>query len=503
MTGHTVEKIGGTSMLRHEELIDNVLIGTRKTADLYGRVFVVSAYGGVTDKLLEHKKTGEPGVYALFASSDSDWAWGDALSEVGRAMQAINADVLKDPGDAKAADDFVRERVEGVRSCLIDLSRLCSFGQFRLEEHLLTVREMLSSLGEAHSAFATTLLLRRHGVNARFVDLSGWRDDSQPSLDERIETAFRDVDIAQEMPIVTGYAQCREALMKTFDRGYTEVTFSRLAVLTGAAEAIIHKEYHLCSADPKTVGLDKVRVIGRTNYDVADQLSNMGMEAIHPRAAKGLRQAEIPLRVRNAFRPDEPGTLILSDRGTPEPRVDMIAGLKGVFSLQFFEQDMVGVKGHDQAILEVLQQYNIRIVTKTCNANTITHYLDCSMNALRKVERQLSERFPAAEVEIQRVSMISVIGRKLPGSAFTFKALAALNEAGITPLGMHDLARRIDLQFVIDDKDYEKALCALHAALVEEDGASNAMAHNDSRADLAGSNEASNSSKAPALADAA
>ena len=113
--------------------IDNVLIGTRKTADLYGRVFVVSAYGGVTDKLLEHKKTGEPGVYALFASSDSDWAWGDALSEVGRAMQAINADALKDPGDAKAADDFVRERVEGVRSCLIDLSRLCSFGQFRLE----------------------------------------------------------------------------------------------------------------------------------------------------------------------------------------------------------------------------------------------------------------------------------------------------------------------------------------------------------------------------------
>ena len=67
--------------------------------------------------------------------------------------------------------------------------------------------------------------------------------------------------------------------------------------MTEAREAVIHKEFHLCSADPKTVGLDKVRVIGRTNYDVADQLSNMGMEAIHPRAAKGLRQAGIPLRV--------------------------------------------------------------------------------------------------------------------------------------------------------------------------------------------------------------
>ena len=468
MTGHTVEKIGGTSMLKHEDLLANVLIGGRDGPDLYNRAFVVSAYGGVTDQLLEHKKTGEPGVYGLFASSDSEWAWGDSLTEVGRAMQAINADVLEDSADRKAADDFVRERVEGVRSCLIDLSRLCSFGQFRLEEHLLTVREMISSLGEAHSAFATSLLLRRHGVNARFVDLSGWRDDSQPSLDERIVGAFRDVDVTTEMPIVSGYAQCREALMKTFDRGYTEVTFSRLAVLTGAREAIIHKEFHLCSADPKTVGLDKVRVIGRTNYDVADQLSNMGMEAIHPRAAKGLRQADIPLRVRNAFRPDEPGTLILSDIGAPEPRVDMIAGLKGIFSLQFFEQDMVGVKGHDSQILEALTRHKVRIVTKTCNANTITHFVDCSMKSLRRVESDLTKAYPAAEIDVKRVSVLSVIGRNLAAPGLTLRALQALAAAGITPLGMQDLTRRVDLQFILDEEDYDEALRVLHRALVEE-----------------------------------
>ena len=87
MTNHTVEKIGGTSMLRHEELLENVLIGSRKGDDLYNRIFVVSAYGGITDKLLEHKKTGEPGVHALFASTDSEWAWGDALTAVGEACR--------------------------------------------------------------------------------------------------------------------------------------------------------------------------------------------------------------------------------------------------------------------------------------------------------------------------------------------------------------------------------------------------------------------------------
>lgn len=62
---HTVEKIGGTSMSNYEAVRDNIIIAKRKKSDLYQRIFVVSAYGGVTNELLEHKKTGEPGVYAL------------------------------------------------------------------------------------------------------------------------------------------------------------------------------------------------------------------------------------------------------------------------------------------------------------------------------------------------------------------------------------------------------------------------------------------------------
>lgn len=58
---HTVEKIGGTSMSDYEAVRDNIILGKRRKSDLYQRIFVVSAYGGVTNELLEHKKTGEPG----------------------------------------------------------------------------------------------------------------------------------------------------------------------------------------------------------------------------------------------------------------------------------------------------------------------------------------------------------------------------------------------------------------------------------------------------------
>ena len=64
MGNHTVEKIGGTSMSRFGEIIENIIIGKRKGAELYNRVFVVSAYGGITNLLLENKKTAEPGIFA-------------------------------------------------------------------------------------------------------------------------------------------------------------------------------------------------------------------------------------------------------------------------------------------------------------------------------------------------------------------------------------------------------------------------------------------------------
>ncbi|MCB2055283.1 MAG: aspartate kinase, partial [Geminicoccaceae bacterium] len=274
--GHTVEKIGGTSMSRTPELVDTIFGGDRPPQDRYGRIFVVSAYGGVTDLLLEHKKSGEAGVYARFTDTEDAYGWSAALTTVAERMRAINAAILDDPGDRRDADAFVRERIEGARNCLIDLERLCSYGHFQVAQHLLTVRELLAGLGEAHAAYGTVLVLRRRGINARFVDLSGWRDETHPSLDERLAGAFAEIDLTREMPVVTGYAQCREGLMRAFDRGYTEVTFARLAALTGAREAVIHKEFHLSSADPAIVGGDKVVKIGRTNYDVADQLSNMG-----------------------------------------------------------------------------------------------------------------------------------------------------------------------------------------------------------------------------------
>ncbi len=466
---HTVEKIGGTSMLDTESVLRNILIGDRKGRELYDRIFVVSAYGGITDRLLEDKKTGEPGVHALFAGSESEseWAWGDAISEVSSEMRRINADIFGTEPDRYIADRFVRERIEGVRSCLLDLHRLCSYGHFSLNEHLHTVREMLAALGEAHSAHNTSLLLQQHNVNAVFVDLTGWRDESNVDLDERIVGALSGLDLSSVLPICTGYVFSPGGIIERFGRGYSEVTLSRAAVLTGAREAVIHKEFHLSSGDPKLIGPERVRKINRTNYDVADQLSNMGMEAIHPGAAKGLRQANIPLRIRNTFDPDDDGSVIQKDYVSSEPQAEIITGIRSVFALEFFEQDMVGVKGYDAAILDSLKRHRVRIVTKTSNANTIVHYLAGSLKAVRRVSNSLEEKFGSARINVRKVCIVSAIGSDMNLSGLTAAAAGALSTAGVEVLGVHQLIRNVDILFILAEEDYDKGVIALHEALIE------------------------------------
>lgn len=473
-SNHTVEKIGGTSMARLPELMDSLFIGERKGTELYNRVFIVSAFAGITDLLLENKKSGEPGVFGLFERAENNHGWLDALSAVSVAMCDMHDDILDHPGDRALASDFVRERIEGARSVLIDLQRVCSYGHFQLDRQMGIIRELLAGLGEAHSAFVTSLALQRKGISARFVDLSGWRDEEKYSLEERIEAGLRDVDLESEIPIVTGYAQCIEGLMEQYERGYSEVTFSRIAAVTSAKEAIIHKEFHLSSADPKLVGIDKVRKVGHTSYDVADHLSNMGMEAIHPKAAKSLRQAGVPLRVRNAFEPDDAGTLIESFP-SQHATAEVVTGLD-VHSIELFEQDMVGVKGYDSTILDALTRHHVRIVSKVSNANTIVHYVDAPLSLIGKVENDLNKTYPQAEIQIRAISIASVIGQNMKGLKILSRGLALLDGAGIEPIAVHQTTRNVDVQFAVPRDDLQNSIIALHK-LVEEDALSKQSAH--------------------------
>src|SRR5215212_5686191 len=109
----SVEKIGGTSMSRFDDVLNNIIL--RDPERVYGRVYVVSAYAGVTNQLLEHKKTGEQGVYARFASGGDYAAMLDALTG---KLKGINRELQPLGLDLAVADAFIEKRMRDLRGYL-------------------------------------------------------------------------------------------------------------------------------------------------------------------------------------------------------------------------------------------------------------------------------------------------------------------------------------------------------------------------------------------------
>ncbi|MGN0849601.1 MAG: aspartate kinase [Victivallaceae bacterium] len=464
---HTVEKIGGTSMTCFGDVMKNVIIGRRKGSELYNRIFVVSAYGGVTNRLLEDKKTGEPGIYGHFAMEDGKWE--EKLEETRKFMIDLNHSFADLGLNLEVADAFVNERLDGIKICLRDMKRIRSFGHFTPDHYLPAMREFLSAIGEAHSAFNSVEILRHHGVNAVLVDLSGWMETTSLPMEKMIETHLAGIDFATTMPIVTGYVKCAEGIMNRFDRGYSEITFSKLAVITEAREGVIHKEFHLSTGDPKLMGVENVRTIGNTNFDIADQLADMAMEAIHPKASKEMEQKNIPIRVANTFQPDHPGTLISNDYVSPTPRVEMICGRNDIIAVEVHDPNMVGESGYDYRIMENFYRNHISYIAKNTNANTITHYVSSRNRNLGRCLEEIKACFPEATITTKEVAIIAVIGSnmKLPG--FLSRAANALAEAKINVLALDQCIRQVNMQFVVAREDYKAAQIALHRELVEKE----------------------------------
>lgn len=467
MGQHTVEKIGGTSMTRFHEVLENLLIGSREKTDIYNRVFVVSAYGGVTNYLLENKKNADAGIYKYFAANDAKWT--DCLDETLKILIEFNHS-FKDIGlNITKANEFVTERMNAARECMQNLHRLCSYSHFNLNDNLPAIREMLSSIGEAQSAFNSVDILKNQGINAVFADLTGWSDHADLPFDDKIQESFKDIDFKNNLVIATGYTKCREGIMKTFDRGYSEITFSKIATITQAKEAVIHKEFHLSSGDPGLIDASKLKTIGQTNFDVADQLSDLGMEAIHPQASKAIETNDIPLRIKNAFEPKHPGTLITKSFKSKEPRVEIITGRRDLIALEVWDPDMVGQSGYDYKLVSFFAEANISYIAKNTNANTITHYFPkVSEKKLEKLIVNIKNAFHSAVLRTLNVAIVSAIGSNIKFPGFLAKASTALALDNINILAIDQCMRQVNMQFVVAVEDFENAVKSLHKGVVEK-----------------------------------
>ncbi len=448
-------------MSRFGEVLDNVIL--RDKNDIYNRIYVVSAYSGITNELLEHKKTGLPGIYQAFSENED---YEPAMVKLKEKLCALNQSFAAIGLDVATADRFVCERIAFAVNILKSMENVLSSGYVNRTEVLLAARELLSSIGEMHSAFNSSNILQNLGYNATFVDLSGWQDKRERTIDQRIKENFKELDPSTTICVATGYTKGSEGIMREFDRGYSEVTFSKIAVLLGAAEAVIHKEYHLCSGDPMIIGEEKVHPICNTNFDVADQLADVGMEAIHPKASKPLETAGIAIRIKNAFDPSHTGTLITKEYICPKSKTEVITGSNAVTCVEIHDTRMVGEVGFDMQIMKILLDHRISYINKATNANTIDVVIyekDCTAELLRDMREHFEN------VVTQNVAIVCAIGSNIAKPGILAKATKALANSAINILTVSQTSRQTNMQFTMNREHFVQAQKALHHALCETD----------------------------------
>lgn len=441
------------------DVIKNIILFNRSGDELYNRIFVVSAFSGVTNLLLENKKTGEPGVYHRLANfKDFHKSLKDLivkLKELNKNYEGLGLNLAE-------ADLFIETRVNQAKTYLDNLANILTSGYVSNEGILQAAREILASIGESHSAFNFTNILNNMGINATLVDLSGFGDHRSFTIDQRIKHELKKIDFKSTICIVTGYAKGTEGIMREFDRGYSEVTFSKIAVAVKPQEAIIHKEYHLCTADPVLVGVENCSPVGNTNYDVADQLADVGMEAIHPKASKPLEINNINLRIKNTFDPEHPGTLITREYVCEHKRVEVITGTEKVMIIDIYDPSMVGTPGSDLQIMQLFYDHGISYNFKATNANSISIVI-WEKDFDKKLIHELEANFE--KVQVEKAAMVCLIGSNMDRPGLLAKSASALAEHDINILSAGFALRKVNIQFLINRQDFDKAIIALNKAM--------------------------------------
>jgi aspartate kinase len=455
----TVEKIGGTSMSALKDVIQNIILFERTGDALYNRIFVVSAFSGVTDLLLENKKTGEPGVYHRIAKHQD---FHKPLKNLIVKLKSINKKYVELGLDLAVADHFIENHVVEAQKYLENLANILASGYVSREGILQAAREILASIGESHSAFNFTNILQNMQINTRLIDLSGFNDHLAYTIDQRIRHSFKHIDFANNICIVTGYAKGTEGIMREFDRGYSEVTFSKIAEALRPEEAIIHKEYHLSTADPALVGIENCTPVGYTNYDIADQLADVGMEAIHPKASKPLEINGINLRIKNTFEPAHPGTLITREFVCEHKRVELITGTDKLLMIDVYDPLMVGNVGSDLQIMQIFYNHNVSYTFKATSANSISIVI-WERDFRKKLISDLDNSFE--KVTVEKVAMVCLLGSNMDQPGLLAKSAYALTEKGINIKSAGFALRKVNIQFLVAREDFKTAIIALNKAM--------------------------------------
>ncbi len=373
---------------------------------------------------------------------------------------------VQETGKCGAAFDKVRERFRGiVRELGSDFNI-----DGALEETARGIEEeptadFIASRGEYLSARVMASYL---GVP--FLDARDYiKFNAEGRLDERsfelLHAAFEGAPRA----VVAGfYGEDTNGKVKTFSRGGSDVSG---AIVARAAGADLYENWTdvsgFLACDPRIV--ESPVHINTLSYKELRELSYMGANVLHSESIFPVREADIPILIKNTFRPEDPGTEIVpTSRYTyGGKRVTGIAGKKD-FTVIFLEKSLMNSElGFTYKVLEVLLKHGVSFEHLPSGIDTLSLVIDDAElkgDALERICAEIQEAVaPDSLRAIRDIALIAVVGhgmtRSVGTSARLFEAIA---RAGVNVRMIDQGSSELNIIVGVDNDNYERTIKAVY-----------------------------------------
>ncbi|HHW12327.1 MAG TPA: aspartate kinase [Firmicutes bacterium] len=268
------------------------------------------------------------------------------------------------------------------------------------------------------------------------------------------------------------YGSTPDGQVRTFSRGGSDITG---AIVARGVNASLYENWTDVSgflmADPRVVKNPKP--IREITYRELRELAYMGASVLHEEAIFPVREAKIPINIKNTNDPDAPGTLIVSDNGnyrTPGS-ITGIAGLKGFTIIAIEKTLMHSELGFGRKLLSVIEDHGISFEHMPSGIDTISLVIADSQlnnNKLDKVLGDIERVCQPDSIEVfQDIALIATVGLGMaytPGIAA--KLFTALAEGGINVRMIDQGSSEINIIVGIENKDFEEAMRRIYYAFV-------------------------------------
>lgn len=458
-----VLKFGGSSVANAENIqkVISIVEGALKKDRT---IVVVSALGGITDKLI-HCAT-------LAASGDETYK-----QEV-KQIEIRHLDTVRQLVPVSSQSSVLSL----VMKLCNEIEDICN-GVFLLGELSLRTRDRIISYGEVLSSKIISASIQAKGL------VNCWKDSRELILtdsnygnaavdfrttDQQVNTYFSGA--REQLFLMPGFiARDRQGSTTTLGRGGSDYTGAILAAALQAEVLEIWTDVSgIMTADPRFVS--NARVVNHISYQEAMELSHFGAKVIYPPTMQPVLKAGIPVWVKNTFAPHDAGTLI--DREA-QPHGNAIRGISSINRIALLGLEgsgMVGIPGFSKRLFEALanERINVILITQGSSEHSICVGVDESntTSAKEAVDKAFAVEIATGKVDPliveKQLAVVALVGDNMkshPG--ISGKMFGALGRNGVNVRAIAQGSSERNISAVIAARDVKKGVNVLHEEFFE------------------------------------